>query len=184
MSNIKLYTKTGDRGTTSLYDMRRVGKDELIFEVLGDLDELSAHIGVVLSFKNPFYKQVLRDIQTKLLDMGSDIATVKNRNKVLKLNETDVKQIESFIDDLQSQAPPLREFILPGLNNIDAHIHVCRAVSRRLERCIWRMKKSDPEHPTDEMTYIYINRLSDFFFALARAFCKGDEITRSQAKNM
>ena len=184
MSTFKLYTKTGDKGTTSLYDMRRVGKHECIFEVLGDLDELSAHIGMVLSFKNDFYHKVLRNLQSKLLDIGSDIATVKNRNKVVEITESDVKQIENYIDDLQSQAPPLREFILPGFQPVDAQIHICRAVSRRLERHLWLMKKTDEEHPTKNETYIYINRLSDFFFALARAFTKENEITRSSAQQL
>lgn len=185
MSKIKLYTKTGDKGTTSLYDMRRVGKDKLIFEVLGDLDELSAFIGVVLSYKHEMYSNVLRKIQSKLLDIGSDIATIKNRNNIVKISEGDIKEIENYIDDLQERAPPLKEFILPGLNNIDAHVHVCRAVTRRLERHLWKMKKAAKnEHPTDEFTYIYINRLSDFFFALARAITNGNEITRTNAQKL
>lgn len=185
MSRFKLYTKTGDKGTTSLYDMRRVGKHETVFDVLGDIDELSAYIGVVISLENnDLYTTFLRKLQSKLLDIGSDIATVKNRKNIVEIGHSDIKEIEDFIDKLQDMAPPLKEFILPGLHPVDANIHVCRTITRRLERHLWKMHNEDLEHPMSDMTYIYINRLSDFFFALARALTKGEEYTRSQAQKL
>jgi len=189
----KLYTKTGDKGMTNLYDMRRVGKHELYFEVLGDLDELSACIGLACTYLENFPDSLnlLRRIQSDLLDIGSDFATTKNREKVKKMSHDDVKNLEIYIDEFCGKTPKLTEFILPGYKQLDAQLHICRAVCRRAERHMWALfrKISDEFNPIflvsyelpDENTFIYINRLSDFFFAMARLFSHGNEITRSSA---
>lgn len=183
----KLYTKTGDAGYTNLYDMRKLCKENIHFEVLGDLDELSAHIGVVctnLENSHASYK-MLRLIQSQLLDIGSDIATVKNRTKVVEITEEDVKKLETYIDEFSDQTPKLTEFILPGYRQTDAQIHVCRAICRRAERHMWSLLKTciceEIPFMTGENTFKFMNRLSDFFFALARVFSRGNDITRSEA---
>jgi cob(I)alamin adenosyltransferase len=181
----KLYTKTGDCGFTNLYDMRRLYKDDLHFEVLGDLDELSANVGLVCVYldNHPNGIVILRKIQSQLLDIGSDIATTKNRDKIVKITEADVKKIEIYIDEFSEKTPKLTEFILPGYKHLDAHLHICRTICRRAERHMWALFKKEPDIATDKNTFIYINRLSDFFFAMARLFTNGKEITRSSANS-
>jgi cob(I)alamin adenosyltransferase len=178
----RLYTKTGDKGTSSLYDMRTVKKCDDVFEALGDLDELSAYIGdlcVTCENNDILYKQ-LRVIQSKLLDIGSDIATFtdKNREKLVLVCEQDVKDMEKMIDFYHEKSPKLREFILPGVNNRDSKAHICRSVCRRFERHAWKVKDTIK---TDNYTFHYINRLSDFFFALGRFLSDGKEFTRSMS---
>lgn len=184
----RLYTGIGDNGTTNLYDMRAIGKEDLHIEVLGDLDELSAHIGVACATQAaqifPNSMNMLRNIQARLLDIGSDIAIVKNRTKVVEITEDDVKNLEVYIDELCSKTAKLTEFILPGWREFDAQLHVCRSVCRRAERHMWALRKSDDSLATRSDTFRYMNRLSDFFFAMARVFSCGNEITRSAAKNL
>jgi cob(I)alamin adenosyltransferase len=176
----KLYTKKGDNGLTALYDMRLCNKEDLVFEVLGGLDELSAHIGLACAFlENKESSKILRLIQSKLLDIGSDVATVKNRKSVVEIKQNDVELLEMYIDEMDSKSPPLTEFILPGHSNVDAQLHVCRAVCRRVERIMWGWWKGQDN--TDVQTVRYINRLSDFFFAMARLYSEGKEIRRSEA---
>jgi len=193
---MSLYTKTGDAGFTNLYDMRKLGKDELYFEVLGDLDELSNFIGLVCTHAGDAFPAriktfdfwILRKIQSQLLDIGSDVATVKNRDRVVEISENDVKELESHIDNFSAQSPKLTEFILPGFSQIDAEINVCRSVCRRAERHMWKLLKQCRENnivfPTGSNTFKFMNRLSDFFFALGRYFCNGIEIKRSDAKKV
>ena len=180
---LKLYTKTGDQGQTSLYDMRRVDKDEHIFEVLGDIDELSSYIGLLCSQKLEKKEQsFLRKIQSKLLDLGSDIATTKNRKNVVELNDDDVKDLEDLIDFYDSRNPKLKEFILPGVELKDSFCQLCRCISRRTERHLWKLKKENNDFKTDIYSFQYMNRMSDLFFALSRFFSEGKEILRSEAK--
>jgi cob(I)alamin adenosyltransferase len=194
----RLYTKTGDNGLTSLYDMRLCKKDNIVFSVLGSLDELSAHIGMVCTLMdNNESSHVLRIIQNRLLDVGSDVATVKNRKRIKEINEEDLSFIETYIDEMDSKSPKLTEFILPGYTPIDSQLHICRSVCRRLEREMWQwwnlnkeaeevLADSEIENriQTKVQTLRYINRLSDFFFAMARVFSEGKEITRTQANQM
>jgi cob(I)alamin adenosyltransferase len=172
----KLYTKTGDKGTTSLYDMSRVSKTNEIFEVLGDLDELSAHIGLVLCGKNELIDSiVLQKIQQNLLNIGSDIATIKKREKIKEIEDDDIAGIEYMIDFYDSKCPPLKEFIIAGVNREESLIHICRTICRRAERHLWKVKDNIK---TGDTTFIYLNRLSDFFFAYARFLSQGVDIKR------
>jgi cob(I)alamin adenosyltransferase len=181
---MKIYTKTGDNGTTGLYDGTRVGKDEQIIEVLGTIDELSAHIGVLLALLKqppPYTSRILPftedtkhhnviwmflpTIQRKLLDIGSILATPNPKNELVlpKIEEGDVTHIESYIDALTSSLPPLTRFIVQlGTNPIEAHSHVCRVVTRRAERELNRYGNCN------ENIFKFFNRLSDFFFTFAR----------------
>jgi cob(I)alamin adenosyltransferase len=191
---MSLYTKTGDKGLTNLYDMRRIGKESLVLEVLGDLDELSAHIGFACVLcehtgretdKKYKISAILRRLQSILLDIGSDIATTVKREKVFQIGEEDVKKLENYIDTFTAECPKLTEFILPGYQTVDAQLHVCRTICRRAERHMWalRIADSDIKIATGEQTFIFMNRLSDFFFAVTRLFARGNEITRSMANS-
>jgi cob(I)alamin adenosyltransferase len=185
-----LYTKTGDKGLTNLYDMRRVGKDDLIFDALGDIDELSANIGMLcgmLSFQNDNVVSILRNIQALLLDIGSDLATTMNRKNVILIPESEISSLEKLIDKFTEAVPKLKEFILVGVTPIDAQSHICRTICRRAERHMWKArfqyeKENSCVFYGDDNSFIYMNRLSDFFFALGRALSGGTEVTRKNSK--
>lgn len=159
---MKVYTKTGDRGVTSLYDGTRVQKSEQIFDVLGTLDELGSHIGVLLSHMqqaSPF----LLCVQRTLLNIGSVIATPSGDVDIHRVTETDIECIEKEIDNLDTHMEELKTFlIMDGGSATSAQSHVCRTVCRRLER---EMEKYGN---IDRTITRYINRLSDYFFTLAR----------------
>ena len=184
-NSVKLYTKTGDTGSTNLYDMARLPKYDMVFEVLGDLDELSSCIGIVCSLlKDAKVSLELRKIQSVLLDIGSDFATRRNRHLIQEIDFSHVKQVEALIDFYSERSPLLTEFILPGVEPLDAHVHLCRSVSRRTERHMWRLSEElNGELQTRNESFQYINRLSDYFFALARYLSGNKETTRSAAKN-
>jgi cob(I)alamin adenosyltransferase len=166
----KLYTKKGDTGTTCLYDTGRISKSNLVFDVLGDIDELSAHIGVLTTVRSI---TELRSIQLKLLDISSNIAT-KNR-KTTGVENWEIKKLEEDIDRYEATNKELKEFILPGVYFADANVHVCRAVCRRVERGLCKLEN------VDNKILAYINRLSDYFFALARHLSGCNETTRREA---
>ena len=178
----KIYTKTGDNGETSLYDGSRLAKTESIFDVLGTLDELSSNIGLLImflsnglgagSFSSMFKKslsvagiiKLLRELQQTLLNIGSVIATPNNL-KGLKLPDISniVGSLESIIDNMESHLPPLTVFILVGGKNLpESQAHVCRTIARRSER---EFLKSGIDNDTIR---IWLNRISDYFFTLAR----------------
>jgi cob(I)alamin adenosyltransferase len=172
---MKIYTKTGDNGTTGLYDGSRVQKSEQILDALGALDELSAHIGRLLLLLKKFYITEATDklklipffisLQSRLLNIGSIIAT-PNPTSDLKLPEvTDVhvKEIENLIDAMDSKLKPLTSFIIQdGKNEIEVQSHICRTITRRAERDINKYGNVSDE------ALKFINRLSDLFFTLAR----------------
>lgn len=193
----KLYTKTGDNGLTSLYDGSRRKKSSLFFDVLGDLDELASHIGLLCAKiksntqssstqlsstqLSATQQDQLRELQVKLLDIGSNIAVVdkKKKEKVPKLTEDDVEKVEKWIDICEQSNGKLTEFLLTGVDETDSQCHVCRSVSRRAERCMWRLCD---EVEVDPIILKYMNRLSDFFFAFARNLATSDEIKVSDIK--
>ena len=192
----KLYTRTGDRGKTSLYDMKNISKADWIFKVLGDLDELSAHIGLLCvllqknivlgTIENDYDKRMkhLRRIQTKLLDLGSNFSTMTNRVKTTKTTGEDVKDLENQIDFFDANTPKLTEFILAGAGENDSQAQICRAVCRRAERNMWTLIELEESDRIEDETFQYINRLSDYFFALSRYLTSAEglkEITRRQA---
>jgi cob(I)alamin adenosyltransferase len=182
---MKIYTKTGDKGMTSLYDGSRIYKSEDILDILGTNDELSSHIGLLIALLNNSeidwinIIKDLRDIQTNLQYINSIIATVnKDKKKKLKQIESkDVEYLEKTIDYMESQLPKLTVFILPGVTVEDAHAHICRTYCRKVERKIHKVLELSkllhfdikPDEPNDILCYI--NRLSDYFFSLARFIC-------------
>ncbi len=186
----KIYTRTGDNGKTNLYNRRNVPKYNMIFEVLGDLDELSAHIGILASLTddNQLVKTQLRAIQNRLLDIGSDLSMEEKREQIVPVNTEDIKDLEHCIDYFSGTVEPLRAFILPGYHVADAHAHLCRTVCRRTERKMWLLYDSQTEEEeniyTDVDTFRYMNRLSDYFFALARYLSGGREQIRGQSASV
>lgn len=193
---VKIYTKKGDEGKTSLCDIIRIAKSDLTFDVLGDIDELSASIGLLIAYimdsktiepkenlnslrdlKNDGLPdptniiQILRRTQNLLLDIGSNIATVSKRKNVVHTSECEILLLEKCIDFYTENTPNLTNFILPGYTVSDSQAHLCRAISRRAERNIWKLNTQVNYLEKEVHLFQYLNRLSDFFFALARYLC-------------
>jgi len=176
----KIYTKTGDKGRSSLYTGERRPKNDLIFEALGNTDELSSLIGLAMEFatenKHPYVEQLQR-IQCILQDIGSSIATPTTSAREAHLEKTafnarHTTDLEEWIDKYSDQLPALENFILPGGGMTSAHLHVARSVCRRAERSVTPLVASgecDPE------TQKYLNRLSDFLFTVARLAARVDK---------
>jgi len=165
---MKLYTKTGDKGKTSLMG-GRVSKDDLRVEAYGTIDELNSFIGkAVTELDTTVFKDILEDLETiqhELFDCGGDLANVmKERN--YKLQESSIEVLEKRIDALSEEAPPLKRFILPGGTPAAATLHIARTVTRRAERRVVTLMNEVEDVPT--IVQKYLNRLSDYFFAASR----------------
>ncbi len=168
-NEIKIYTKTGDDGTTGLIGGSRVKKYDSRLEAYGTVDELNAAIGVLRSAELPeSVAEILNQIQNKLFNIGSLLASDDKGAAFtanLAITEENIKVLEDAIDEYQNQLPELTHFILPGGNFASAHCHVARTVCRRAERRILEFAEHSKVQPE---IIIYINRLSDFFFVLSR----------------
>jgi cob(I)alamin adenosyltransferase len=165
---MKLYTRTGDKGQTSIIG-GRVDKDDIRVEAYGTVDEVNCFVGqAVTQLDHNVFADVLADlekIQHELFDCGGDLANVTKKRE-LKLTNEAVEYLEKKIDELIAEAPALERFILPGGAPASASIHIARTVTRRAERLVVSLRKADPE--VSEASLQYLNRLSDYFFALAR----------------
>ncbi|PAE23136.1 cob(I)yrinic acid a,c-diamide adenosyltransferase [Bacillus sp. 7894-2] len=165
---MKLYTRTGDEGKTSIIG-GRVEKDDVRVEAYGTVDEVNCFVGQAMTQLDPaIFQDVLEDlekIQHELFDCGGDLANVTKKRE-LKLTKDSVDYLETKIDSLIEEAPKLERFILPGGAPASASIHIARTVTRRAERLVVSLKKADPE--TSVVALKFLNRLSDYFFALAR----------------
>lgn len=165
---MKLYTRTGDEGKTSIIG-GRVEKDDVRVEAYGTVDEVNCFVGQAMTQLDPsIFQDILEDlekIQHELFDCGGDLANVSKKRE-LKLTKESVDYLETKIDQLIEEAPKLERFILPGGAPASASIHIARTVTRRAERLVVSLKKADPE--TSEVALKFLNRLSDYFFALAR----------------
>ena len=171
MKNIT-YTKTGDEGMTSLIGGKRVAKFDERVETYGTVDELSAFIGVLNDLEGvpEAVKSVLQVVQNKLFTLESHFALDRDSEvskMIPSLSADDVAFLEKEIDKMNEQLPELKAFVIPGGNLKASYCHVCRTVCRRAERQAWRMAQ---DFPVDETDLKYLNRLSDFFFVLARFF--------------
>ena len=185
---MKVYTRTGDKGTTLLYNGDRIGKYEVFFDVLGEIDELSSRIGMVCSLlDNKDISNKLREIQGKLQDINTIIATPNSEKTLPIISEIDVNNIEEFIDELEKSNNKLTKFILPGVTQVDSQCHLCRTQTRKVERFLWKFHYDNSILQTLEGDLIdiqdididinissYVNRLSDLFFVLARFLCKNE----------
>lgn len=173
---MKIYTKTGDQGETSLFGGARVPKSNLRVAAYGDVDELNAALGwlVTQSPSDPEVVDVLGSIQRTLFGIGGEVATSKPeaRAKLRDLvDERDVERLESSIDALEEQLPPLKSFILPGGSPAGAAAHVARTVCRRAERSLVALSAVDEIRPE---ILRYLNRLSDWLFVAARSLNRAD----------
>jgi cob(I)alamin adenosyltransferase len=164
---MKLYTRTGDGGKTSLVG-GRVDKDHLRVEAYGTIDEANSFVGQAMTLlTEPKFEDIYKElekIQHELFDCGGDLAIV-NKKIPYKVTEEMTVFLEQRIDEYIKQAPPLERFILPGGSPAAAIVHIARTVTRRAERCIVSLKR---EEEINDHVLKYVNRLSDYFFAVAR----------------
>jgi len=170
----RIYTKTGDAGTTALGTGERVSKTSLRIAAYGTVDETNSTIGIVrvhLGDSEPRVDAMLVRIQNDLFDLGADLCVPDRGQKLpyepLRMSEAQVSRLESEIDEMNAELQPLRSFILPGGKPAAAALHVSRTVSRRAERCMVELA-ADPNEPVSAAGLKYINRLSDFLFVAAR----------------
>lgn len=165
---MKIYTKTGDKGTTALFGGKRVSKSDMRIEAYGTVDELNAYIGLV-RFKDIDTRSIetLAEIQDRLFTLGSILASEpgKNNLKIPDLNEGDVEFLENEIDQMNESLPELKSFVLPGGNDAVGFCHVARCVCRRAERDVVRLAQNEV---VPEIIIVYLNRLSDYLFVLSR----------------
>jgi len=177
----RIYTRTGDDGTTGLSDFSRVPKTDPRLAAYADSEEANAAIGVVLSVGAPPVGIVapLRQVQNDLFDVGADLATpivddpeyharaAEPAPRALRVTERQVERLEGWCDQFNSELPTLTSFILPGGTPAAAYLHVARTVTRRAERSTWAAVAADPEC-TSVLPAHYLNRLSDLLFILGR----------------
>lgn len=165
---MRIYTRTGDKGKTSIIG-GRVDKDDIRVEAYGTVDEVNCFVGqAIQELDQELFKDVLADlekIQHELFDCGGDLANVTEKRES-KLHQESIDYLEKKIDEYIEEAPELERFILPGGTKPSASIHIARTVTRRAERLVVKLVKADPK--TSEIALMYLNRLSDYFFALAR----------------
>jgi cob(I)alamin adenosyltransferase len=163
----RIYTRTGDDGTTDLIGKKRVPKDSPFIETIGALDELNAHLGVVRSNLIPdFADSVLQSIQEQLFIISAEIATPPEaQNRQAQIEDEDLQNLEKLIDTYEASLTPLQQFILPGGTPAGAQLHLARAITRRTERLCVALSRHSHVNP---IILCYLNRLSDLFFVLAR----------------
>lgn len=166
----KIYTKTGDKGTTSLIGGTKVSKAHLRIEAYGTVDELNSYIGLckdLLSDNNS--NAVLQEVQDRLFTIGAALACDPEKETKLKipdLKEEDITLLEQEIDKMNEQLPPMKSFVLPGGHPTVSHTHISRCICRRAERCCVRLEAEQNE--VEPIIIKYLNRLSDYLFVLAR----------------
>ena len=169
----KIYTRTGDDGTTGLVDGSRLPKHAARMEAIGAVDEANSALGLAaVSLKDTAFGEALYRIQNDLFDLGADLATPAEQGDnfapsemVLRMVAAQVEWLETAIDELNSRLEPLTSFVLPGGTEEAARVHVARAAARRAERAMTSMAAVEPINP---QALAYINRLSDYLFVLAR----------------
>ena len=174
-----VYTKTGDSGSTSLVGGTRVPKSHVRLDAYGTVDELNSFVGLLIcQIEEDEVLKILSFIQHKLFTVGSYLAT-ETESKEPKpqsiIHEEDITILEAEMDRMDSELPLLRRFVLPGGSESASRAHICRTVCRRAERCMYKVKA---EYPVDDHVLKFVNRLSDYFFVLARteAVKTGEEI--------
>ena len=172
---MKIYTKTGDTGTTALFGGTRVPKHHIRIESYGTVDELNSHIGLIRDQDiNQLYKNVLIEVQDRLFTVGAILATppekeiLKNgqpRLNINRISDSDILFLENEIDTMDASLPQMTHFVLPGGHTTVSYCHIARCVCRRAERLVVHLHELEP---TDEEVIKYLNRLSDYLFVLAR----------------
>ena len=183
---MKIYTKTGDKGTTALFGGTRVSKHHIRIDSYGTIDELNAWLGLIRDQKiDNHSKKLLAIIQDKLFTIGAILATDpekallksgKERLNIPKINTSDIELLEKEMDAMNESLPPMTHFILPGGHTTVSYCHIARTVCRRAERMATQLFEKEP---FEDNVLSYINRLSDYLFVLARKLSKdlkADEI--------
>ncbi len=169
MADLKIYTRTGDRGTTALHGAMRVPKTDIRIEANGSLDELNVAIGIARSFMddNSPWQAELKQIQLTLMTVMSRVATVSSKRdeNPNALPPTMVEDVEILIDRINQLCGKPEYFLLPGGNKSSAFLHQARVAARRAERRLWQLNELDPVEPA---VLCWVNRLSDLFFVMAR----------------
>ncbi len=172
---MKIYTKTGDKGTTALFGGTRVPKHHIRIESYGTIDELNSYIGLIRDQNiNESYKDLLIHIQDRLFTVGAVLATDpeksllksgKERLNIPKVSSEDIERLEREMDTMNTELPPMTHFVLPGGHETVSFCHIARCVCRRAERLATALNDIEPVEPN---TLMYLNRLSDYLFVLAR----------------
>lgn len=167
---MRIYTRGGDQGETGLSGRRRVSKADPVIEAVGQLDELNAWLGLVVSTSQELdLSQILVEIQRDLFELGAELAS---ENPASRLSPERISFLEQHIDRLSLALPPLRHFILPGGDRTGALCHVARTVARRAERAVVALGRCNPSDAgaAESLIVAYLNRLSDLLFVMARTF--------------
>ncbi|HEY8363389.1 MAG TPA: cob(I)yrinic acid a,c-diamide adenosyltransferase [Tissierellaceae bacterium] len=163
---MKIYTKTGDKGSTSLFDNKRVPKDHIRVESYGTIDELNSFLGLAKNYvEDEEMYNLIESIQNKLFTVGAYLATEDTSKIKYRIEEKDVEDLEKIIDDYMGRLKDVKGFIVPGSSKKSAYLHVARTICRRAERRIITLSH---EVEIDPMVIKYVNRLSDCLYALAR----------------
>lgn len=172
---MKIYTKTGDKGTTALFGGTRVPKHHIRIDSYGTVDELNSHLGLIRDQEiNNHYKDVLIEVQDRLFTVGAILATDpekatlkngKQRLNIPKISEEDIEQLEKEMDKMNESLPEMTHFVLPGGHQTVSFCHIARCVCRRAERLASALNDLEPFQPE---SLKYLNRLSDYLFVLAR----------------
>ena len=169
MKKSSVYTKTGDSGKTSLVGGTRVNKTHVRLEAYGSIDELNSFVGwLSCAMDDAECRDFLLFVQCKLFSIGGYLATETENTPSktsIMLSENDIARIETEIDKIDSKLPPLRKFVLPGGNETTSRAHICRTITRRVERQAYHVAE---EYPVADEVFVFLNRLSDYFFILAR----------------
>ena len=168
---MKIYTKTGDNGTTSLIGGTRVAKNDCRLECYGTIDELNAYLGLIRdNYSSQDIQYQLLTIQQKLFVIGAEIANDKpQKTNIPSISEADILSLEEKIDGISEELPPQKSFIIPGGHPVSSYCQIARTVCRRAERAIYNIPL---EKRPSMLSTIYINRLSDYLFVLARKALK------------
>ena len=184
---MKIYTKTGDAGTTALFGGTRVPKHNIRIESYGTVDELNSYLGLIRTQEIDLHsKKILAHIQDRLFTLGAILATDpakatlkngKERQKKKKIDAEDITLLETEMDKMNDVLPAMTHFILPGGNTTVSYCHIARTVCRRAER---RTTLLNENEPIDEQVLIYLNRLSDYLFVLARKLSKDTNAEETQ----
>jgi cob(I)alamin adenosyltransferase len=176
----RIYTRTGDDGTTGLSDFSRVSKNDPRLVAYADVDETNAALGVVVAMGrlDPALTDVVRQVQNDLFDVGADLATpvvADPKYPPLRVTQPYVDRLEAWCDELNEKLEPLTSFILPGGTPAAALLHVARTVARRAERAAWAQVTASPDD-TNSLAATYLNRLSDLLFILGRLANPGGDV--------
>lgn len=179
---MKVYTKTGDDGTTGLFGGARVPKHHIRIESYGTVDELNSYIGLVRHRKiDPKAQEMLAEVQDRLFTIGSILASdpSKSNLKTPDLHESDIELLEKEMDRMNEELPEMRFFVLPGGNDTVSFCHIARCVCRRAERLAVLLNEKEP---IEQLVIKYLNRLSDYLFVLSRKITQDDKLEETPWK--